>query len=200
MLSRGHSFQQSKHSLIYFTNTHTRAHTHTHTRTCTRTHTFNGPLSRTTWVTRYQKSKINLDFTEARDSEWQWHQLGHMQVCTLLQTDNHANTSPLSLFTGRMPFHATQPTASKHWRHKQTQTQRKIEMVHLISLQQMHQEAGTIHSPNKKTAFFAELSCKVTSRLPFPWITSKPENNFIKLLQLWQNLHRENDEVIHDEM
>ena len=23
-----------------------------------------------------------MDFTEARDSEWQWHQLGHMQVCT----------------------------------------------------------------------------------------------------------------------
>jgi len=45
-----------------------------------------------------------VDFTEARDSEWQWHQLGHMQVCTLLQTDNHANTSPLSFFTGRMPF------------------------------------------------------------------------------------------------
>jgi len=31
-----------------------------------------------------------LDFTEARDGEWQWHQLGHMQVCTSLQTDNHA--------------------------------------------------------------------------------------------------------------
>jgi len=30
---------------------------------------------------RYQKGKTNLDFTEARDSEWQWHQLGHMQVC-----------------------------------------------------------------------------------------------------------------------
>jgi len=27
-----------------------------------------------------------------------------MQVCTSLQTDNHANTSPLSFFTGRMPF------------------------------------------------------------------------------------------------
>jgi len=39
-------------------------------------------------VSRYQKGKANLDFTEARDSEWQWHQLGHMQVCTLLQTDN----------------------------------------------------------------------------------------------------------------
>jgi len=39
-------------------------------------------------VSRYQKGKTNLDFTEARDSEWQWHQLGHMQVCTSLQTDN----------------------------------------------------------------------------------------------------------------
>jgi len=45
------------------------------------THTFNGPLSGTTRVSRYQKGKTNL-FSEARDSEWQWHQLGHMQVCT----------------------------------------------------------------------------------------------------------------------
>jgi len=55
-------------------------------------------------VSRYQEGKTNLDFTGARDSEWQWHQLGHMQVCTSLQTDNHANTSPLRFFTGRMPF------------------------------------------------------------------------------------------------
>jgi len=54
-------------------------------------------------VSRYQKGKTNLDFTEARDSEWQWHQLGHMQVCTLLQADNHASTPPLSFFTGRGP-------------------------------------------------------------------------------------------------
>ena len=45
-----------------------------------------------------------MDSTEARDSEWQWHQLGHMQVCTSLQTDNHASPPPLSFFTGRMPF------------------------------------------------------------------------------------------------
>ena len=44
--------------------------------------TFNGPLSRTTQLNRYQKGKTNLDFTEARDTEWQWQQLGHMQVCT----------------------------------------------------------------------------------------------------------------------
>ena len=45
---------------------------------------------------QYQKGETNLDFTEARDSEWQWHQLGHMQVCTSLQTDNHASTPLLS--------------------------------------------------------------------------------------------------------
>ena len=66
------------------------------------TYMFNGPLSMTTWVSRYQKGKTNLDFTEARDSEWQWHQLGHMQVCTLLQTD--ASIPPLCFFTGRMPL------------------------------------------------------------------------------------------------
>jgi len=63
---------------------------------------FNGPLSRTTRVSQYQKGKTNLDFTEARDSKWQWHQMGHMQVCTSLQTDKHASTPPLSLFTGWM--------------------------------------------------------------------------------------------------
>jgi len=55
-------------------------------------------------VSQYQKVKTNLDFTEARDSEWKWYQLGYMQVCTSLQTDNHASTPPLSFFTGRMPF------------------------------------------------------------------------------------------------
>ena len=37
----------------------------------THTHPFNGPFSGTTQVSRYQKGKTNLDFTEARDSEWQ---------------------------------------------------------------------------------------------------------------------------------
>jgi len=55
-------------------------------------------------VSQYQNGKTNADFTEARDSEWQWHQLGHMQVCTSFQTDNHASTPPLSFLTGRMPF------------------------------------------------------------------------------------------------
>jgi len=79
------------------------------------THLFNGPFSGTTRVSRYQKCKTNLDFTEARDSQWQWHQLGRMQVCTSLQTDNHASIPPLSFYRlDALP--AAQPTASKHWR------------------------------------------------------------------------------------
>jgi len=65
-------------------------HNHTHT------HAYNSPFSGTTRVNQYQKGKTNLDFTEAIDSQWQWHQLGNMQVCTSLQTDNHTSTSCIS--------------------------------------------------------------------------------------------------------
>jgi len=71
--------------------------THTHTRLTTR-------------VSRYQKGKTNLDFTEARDSEWQWHQLGYMHVCTSLQTDNHTSTPPLSFLQVGCP--SCRPTNS----------------------------------------------------------------------------------------
>jgi len=64
---------------------------------------FNGPLFETTQISWYQKGKTNLDFTEARDSEWQWHQLGHMQVCTKLQTGNHASTTPLNFLQAGCP-------------------------------------------------------------------------------------------------
>jgi len=55
-------------------------------------------MSRTTRVSRYQKGETDLDFTEASDSEWQWHQLGQMQVCISLQIDNHASSPPLSFY------------------------------------------------------------------------------------------------------
>ena len=76
----------------------------------TYTHPFNIPLSGTTQVSQYQKGKANLDFTEARDSEWQWHQLGHMQVCTSLQTNNHASTLPLRFLEAGCP--SCRPTNS----------------------------------------------------------------------------------------
>ena len=81
----------------------TYSHTHTHI-------PFNGPFSGTTQVSRYQKGKTDLDSTEARDSEWQWHQLGHMQVSTSLQTDNHANTPPLRFLQAGCP--SCRPTNS----------------------------------------------------------------------------------------
>ena len=76
----------------------------------TLTHPFNSPISLTTQVSWYQKGKTNLDFTEARDIEWQWHQLGRVQVCTLLQRDNHASTPPLSFLQAGFP--SCRPTNS----------------------------------------------------------------------------------------
>jgi len=61
-------------------------------------------------MSRYQKGKTNLDFSEARDSKWQWHQLGRMQVCTSLQTDNQASTPPLSFLQAGCP--SCRPTNS----------------------------------------------------------------------------------------
>ena len=71
---------------------------------------FDGLFSRTTWVSRYQKGTTNLDFTGARDSEWQWHQLGHMQVCTSHQADNNASTPPLCFLQAGCP--SCRPTNS----------------------------------------------------------------------------------------
>ena len=74
-------------------------------------HTFNGPFSRTTRVGRYQKGKTKLDFTEARDSEWLWHQLDqsapHSRQITM-PAPHH------SIFYRPDALPAAQPTASKH--------------------------------------------------------------------------------------
>ena len=109
----GFSYQRTatlyNHTLIHFHATfsilvsiiaESTFHLHLHKHT----HPFNSPLSRTTRVSQWQKGKTNLDFTKERDNEWQWHQLGYMQVCISLQRDNHASTPSLSFFTGRMPF------------------------------------------------------------------------------------------------
>jgi len=61
-------------------------------------------------VSWYQKGKTNLGFTEARDSEWQWHQLGYVQVCTSLQTDSHSSIPALSFLQAGCP--SCRPTNS----------------------------------------------------------------------------------------
>jgi len=67
---------------------------YTHTLTHN-THTFNGPFSGTTQVGRYEKVKpiwILLKQETVSGSGISW----AMQVCTSLQTDNHASIPPLS--------------------------------------------------------------------------------------------------------
>jgi len=65
-------------------------------------------LSGTTRVSRYRKGKTrrvkSVCIYWTRDREWQWHQLGYVQIYTPPQRDYHANIPPLSFFTGRMPF------------------------------------------------------------------------------------------------
>jgi len=75
--------------------------------TCARIHTHTSvlqPCGLSPGLPGWAGTRTNLDFTEARDSEWQWHQLGHMQICILLQTDNHAITPPLSFLQAGCHF------------------------------------------------------------------------------------------------
>ena len=109
-------------------------HTHTHT------HQFNGSLYGTTRVSQYQKSKTNLDFTEARDSEWQWHPLGKSAPRSrqiTMPAPHH------SVFYRPDALPAAQATASKQWR----------------------QEPGPVISYRKK--LLSVLICSNTSTLPF---------------------------------
>jgi len=73
---------------------------------------FNGLFSRTAWVSLHQKGKPFWILLEQAMMGWQLHQLDHMQIiCTLLQTDNHASTSPFSFYRpDALP--STKPTAT----------------------------------------------------------------------------------------
>jgi len=92
-------------------------------------------------VSRYQKGKTNLEFTEARDSEWQWHQLDHMQVCTLLQTNNHASTPPLSFLQAGCP--SCRPTNSvKELKAKNTDNNHSLCQLNLMVNYKRDKTAG----------------------------------------------------------
>ena len=103
---------------------------------------FNGPFSGTTQVSRYQKGKTNLDFTEARGSRlltwsaadnWSLTMTPRMQMLrvAVASAGSYADlqSAPRSMqITTPAPHHsdfyrpdtlpAAQPTASKHWRLK----------------------------------------------------------------------------------
>ena len=73
--------------------------------------------------------KVKPGFTGARDSEWLWHLLGYMQVCTSSQTTTP--TSHHSIFYRLDALPAAQPTASKHWR-KESSVERIMEIEQYI--------------------------------------------------------------------
>jgi len=74
------------------------AHTHTHT-------TVYGLLD---FVPDYPgeptpERQNQSGFTGERDSEWQWHQLGCMKICTLTQTHYHTSIPPRSFLQAGCP-------------------------------------------------------------------------------------------------
>ena len=107
------------------------------------------------------KGKTNLDFTEARDSGWQRHQLGHMQVCTSLQTDNHANTTPLSFLQAGCP--SCRPTNSVKALHTITCNNTVSYHAHKAPEQLLHSWKSTDFCLNCKSPGLSacEKSCQM---------------------------------------
>jgi len=80
-------------------------------------HPFNGPLSGTTRVSRHQKGKTNLDLLEQEivsGSGTSW------AICKSAPRPKQITmpASHHSVFYGLDALPATQPTVSKHWRHR----------------------------------------------------------------------------------
>ena len=83
----------------------------------THTHPFNGPLSGTTRVSRYQKGKNQSGFYWSK-RQWVAVASARPYASLHLAPDRyHASTPPL-IFYRPDALPATQPTVSKHWRHK----------------------------------------------------------------------------------
>jgi len=55
-----------------------------------------------------------------------------MQVCTSLQTDNHASTPPLSFFTSQMPF--LQPNQQRQTTVRQTEKKWNYKFVASLAI------------------------------------------------------------------
>ena len=80
-------------------------HTHTHT------HPFNSPLFRTTRVSWYQKGKTNQEKVSGSGISWAVCKSAPRSGQITIPAPHH------SVFYRSDVFPATQPTASKHWRH-----------------------------------------------------------------------------------
>ena len=86
---------------------HCNLSSYTHTRLTAR-------FSGTTRVSQYQKGKTNLDFTEARDSEWQVASAGPYASLHLAPDRQPRQHPTTQVFYRPDALPAAQPTASKH--------------------------------------------------------------------------------------
>ena len=81
------------------------------------THPFNGPLSGTTRVSRYQKAKNQSGFYWSKRQWVAVASAGPYASLHLAPDRYHASIPPLSFFYRPDALPAAQPTVSKHWRH-----------------------------------------------------------------------------------
>ena len=70
-------------------------------------HSFNGPVSRTAWISQHQKGETSLDLNEARDDGVAGRQCISWTICKQSAPRSKQITTPAphrSIFTGRMLF------------------------------------------------------------------------------------------------
>jgi len=130
-------------------------HTHTHIR-------LTALCSGLPGVSRYQNGKTNLDFTEARDSEWQW------AICKSAPRSRQI-TMPAphhSVFYRPDALPAAQPTASMHWgsANKRLITCQVLMLISAISVaSKATGNPDNPGSPERLKAFIMVLSATMTS-------------------------------------
>jgi len=130
-------------------------HTHTHIR-------LTALCSGLPGVSRYQNGKTNLDFTEARDSEWQW------AICKSAPRSRQI-TMPAphhSVFYRPDALPAAQPTASMHWgsANKRLITCQVLMLISAISVaSKATANPDNPGSPERLKAFIMVLSATMTS-------------------------------------
>jgi len=95
--------QRERECIDIYTHTRARARTHTHTHTHTRLAAFFPGLG------------LNQDFSEARDSEWQWHRIS-WAICKSAHCSRETTTpaSHHSVIYTPDALLSAKPTASKH--------------------------------------------------------------------------------------
>jgi len=153
----------------------------THTHTCP----FHGLFSTTTWVSRCQKGKTNLDLNEAGD-DGVWDGSGiSWTICKQSAPCSRQITTPTShhsIFTGRMLLQTPNQTVSKQWR---TNCKYSIyTQIQAHSQTQLQWQESTKTNISWFTYYFTSAavavdSSHITASSSALWSRFSPTSNFI---------------------